>query len=88
MVDHGRKGRQSFWDPFQVPLQRDPGGTALPTIFNVVVDVVLRNWAVGVSVTEETADPRTYGFGWDIQQLAAYFYADDGLLVSTRAHRI
>ena len=38
--------------------------------------------------TEEAVDPGTTGtegFGRDVQQLAAYFYAGDGILVSTCA---
>ena len=42
------------------------------TILNVVVDMVISNWVTVVAVMEETADPITKGFRWDIQRLAAY----------------
>ena len=41
-----------------------------------------------MSATEEIADPFTEGFLWYIQRLAAYFYANDGIMSSTRSHWI
>ena len=58
------------------------------TILNVVVDMVISNWVTVVAVMEETADPITKGFRWDIQRLAAYLHADDGFMASTRSHRL
>ena len=48
-----------------------------PKIFNVLTDAVLWHWVTIVAVTEKTENPRTEGFGWGIQQLAAYFYANN-----------
>ena len=56
------------------------GGHLSPTIFNVVVDAVLRNWVTVLAVMEVTAEPRTDSLVWYIQRLAAYFYANKGLL--------
>ena len=42
-------------------------------IFNDVVDAFLRHWVTMVAEMEETADPSTEGFGWDIQWMTAYF---------------
>ena len=51
-----------------------------PIILNVVEDAVLWQWVTVVADMEDTWDPSTEGFGRDIQRLAAYFYADDGLM--------
>ena len=48
-----------------------------PTVFNVVVDAVIRNWITVVVLTEET-----------IQELAALFYADCGLVESPRPEKL
>ena len=61
------------------------------TILNVVVDVVIQHWVNMVTVTEEAVPPRadtTEGFWRDVHRLTAYFYADDGILASTRATRL
>ena len=55
-----------------------------PTIFNMVVDAVIRH-RVTLVVGEEAG---TDGFGRAIQFLAEFFYADDGLLASPRTSRI
>ena len=41
-----------------------------------------------VSAAEDTVDTSTEVLGWDLQHLASYFYADNSLMVSTRADRI
>ena len=43
------------------------GDPLSPTIFNVVVDALLWHWVTVVAETEDTADPSTEGFRWDIQ---------------------
>ena len=48
-----------------------------PTIFNVVVDAVLRHRFTVVTAAEGTAAPDIEGFGQYIQRMAAYLYADD-----------
>ena len=55
------------------------------TVFNVVVNVVLRNWILVVTEAEGEVVPE--GFGRDIKYLADHFYADYGLLSSERAVR-
>ena len=51
-----------------------------PTIFNMVLDVVLRHWVSVVAATEEVEDTVTEGFAWYIKRLVAYFYANYVLL--------
>ena len=62
------------------------GGPLSPTILNVVSDAVLCHWVTMVEAIEDTADPITDSFERDIQFLAAYSYANKGLLASTQAH--
>ena len=64
------------------------GDPLSPTIFNVVVDAFLYHWFTVVAATEDIEDTSTEGFVQDIQRLKEYFYADDGLLASTQAHRL
>ena len=53
-------------------------------IFNVVVDVIIRHWVKLVTPTEVG----TGGLGLTIIDLAAYLYADDGLVVSTQPEKL
>ena len=46
-------------------------------VFNVVVDDVIRHWVTVVLPTEAVIE----GLGETIQELAAFFYADDGLVM-------
>ena len=55
-----------------------------PTIFNVVVDAIIRYWVMVVEPTEDGI----LGLGLLIQELAVYLYADDGLVVSTNPKRL
>ena len=67
------------------------GDSLSPTIFNVVVDEVLRHWVTMVAVLEEVVPPvaaNTKGFRKYIQRLVTDFYADNGLLLSTGATHI
>ena len=50
-----------------------------PTIFNVVVDVIIRHWVKMVMPTEED----TGWIGLTIIDLPAYLYANDGLMALT-----
>ena len=55
------------------------GDPLSPTIFNVVVDAVVRHW-VTLAVTEaETRGER----GWEGSNQAALLYADDGMIASS-----
>ena len=56
--------------------QRDP---LSPTIFNVVVDAVVRHW---VTLAVEDAEKRGER-GKEGRHQAALFYADDGMLASS-----
>ena len=61
--------------------QKDP---LYPTIFNVVVDVVVCNWVKEVIAgTEEWGDR-----GQEGRHQAALFYADDGMVASSDPHWI
>ena len=55
------------------------GDPLYPTIFNVVMDAVIRHWLTVVNTTEAG----TGGLGLAIFDLAAYFYAKNGLIAST-----
>ena len=67
------------------------GDPLSPTIFNVLVDAVFRHWVAVVTSMEESVDPGAAdmeGFGWDVQHIVAYLYADDGLLNLTWVARL
>ena len=55
------------------------GDPMSPTIFNVVVDAVVRNWVQRI-MEEEEARGET---GREGRHQAALFYADDGMVVSS-----
>ena len=55
------------------------GNPLSPTIFNVVVDAVVRNWVQGIM---EDAEARG-GTGQEGRHQAALFYADDGMVISS-----
>ena len=85
-----RSGRY-FGNPFKVyhgVTQEEP---LSPTIFNVVVDVVLQHWFILVALTEDSVDPgteETESCSHYIQCLVAYFYTDVGLLALTWVERL
>ena len=55
------------------------GDPLSPTIFNVVVDTVVRHWVTGV-----IADAEERGkLGKEGRHQAAMFYADDGMVASS-----
>ena len=56
------------------------GNPLSPTIFNVVMNSFVRHCLTGVTPTEVG----TGGLGLTIIDLAAYFYADGGLVASTQ----
>ena len=60
------------------------GYTLSPMLFNVAVDFIIRHWVTVVAETEEV----TEGLGLSLRDLAAYFYANDGLIVSTQPERM
>ena len=60
------------------------GNPLSPTIFNVAVEAVIRNWVMLVTPTEAG----TGGIGLTIIDLEANFFADDGLVASTQTERL
>ena len=60
------------------------GEPSPPTIFNVVVDAVMRNWVMVVVTTEAGAE----GIRETIQELVDFFYADDGLVALPQTERL
>ena len=54
------------------------GDPLSPTIFNVVVDAVVRHWVKGVIVDAEEQGEQ----GKEGRHQAALFYADDGMVAS------
>ena len=77
-----------FGDPFKGQRGMTQGDPLYPTIFNMVVDAVLRNWVIVLIAMEEILDPRTEGYRREIQRLAEYFYSNNSLLASTRSNHI
>ena len=77
-----------FGTPFKGYRGVTQGDPLSPTIYNLVVYAVLRHWVAMVERAEEAvelgADDMEV-FRRDVQQLAACFYADDGLFASTQA---
>ena len=71
---------QYYGTPFKVHRGVTQGDTPppTPTIFKMVVETVICHWFTLISGYEVGPD----GFGWSIQWLAVFFYADDGLLPS------
>ena len=53
-------------------------------IFNMVVDAVICHWVTVVNLEEEG----TGGLGMTIIDMAAYFYAEDGLVAPTQPERL
>ena len=60
---------------YRVVTQGDP---LSPTLFNVVVDAVIRHWVTVVASTKEGMG----GLDLLIQDMTTYFYTNDGLVTS------
>ena len=73
-----------FGRPFKGYQGVTQGDPLYPTIFNVVVDDVIRRWVTVVKPT----DAGTGRLGLTIIYLAAYFYAENVLVVSTQLERL
>jgi hypothetical protein len=56
------------------------GDPVSPTIFNIVVDAVVRYWLSQVC----GADAALAGLGYEVKNQCVLFYADDGLLVGRK----
>ena len=85
------RARGYYGTPFKGVLGVTQGGLLYPTIFNVVLDVVLWHLVAIVASMEEAVVPGaavTEGSGREVQHLSAYIYTDNGLLASPRETRL
>ena len=73
-----------YSNPFKDRQEVNHGYPLSPTIFNMVVDAVIWYWVTLVTGEEEGPN----GFGWATQWMAAFFYANDGLLTLPRTDRL
>ena len=70
--------------PFKGSRGVTQGNIISPTIFNILVDVVIRHWEMVMAEEEEVPER----FGRAVQNLAVLFYADEGILSSQWPSRI
>ena len=78
--DHGSQGQRIIRPPIQRLPSIDTRIHLPPTLFNVVMDAIIRHWVTVVVSTKES----TEGLGMLIGDLVDYFYADDGLVASNQ----
>ena len=73
-------GREIPWGHFVPYRGATQGGVVSPTLFNVLVDAVVRKWLVDVmeDMTVANADFQ----GDNVGRLSSLFYADDGAIGS------
>ena len=73
---------------FELPFKGHRGVTQgeplSPTPFNVFVDTVILHWVIVVAPTKDCMEV----LGLSIQDFAAYFYANDSLVLSTQPDRL
>ena len=81
---HGGDSKRLSWGDLQRVHGVTQGHQLYPTIFNTIVDAVFRQLVKEVDGEETGLD----GFERAVGQTSTFFYADDGLLASTRAERI
>jgi hypothetical protein len=67
-------------DPFGATRGVTQGDPVSPTIFNIVVDAVVRCWLSQVC----GADAALSGLGYEVKNKCVLFYADDGLLAGRK----
>ena len=72
--------------PFKFKCGMTQGNPLSPMIFNVVVDAVLHHWVSVVAEADGEVGPEV--FGQYMQRMAAYFYADDGIILSMSVARL
>jgi exonuclease III len=65
-----------YGEPFKATRGLTQGDPLSPTIFNVVVDAIIRAWLSSMDDGAET----TEGFGFNVFEKIACFYADDGMI--------
>ena len=75
-----------FGSPFKVQLGTTQGYPITPTIFNVVVDAVLRYHVNVMTAADGTSTPYIESFGQYIQMMEEYLYSVKRLLASTLKH--
>ena len=80
----GGEGWRLLWTSLQGIPWGDPGKPSPPIIFNLVLDVVIRHWVTVVAPTEAGAE----GLREMIQELAAFSYVGDGLVMSPQLERL
>ena len=70
---------------FQIHRRATQGHPLSPTIFNVVVDYVIRHW---VTVPPPPQEGSGQGLGMSIHTLSALFYTNVGLVASPESARL
>ena len=70
--------------PFKGYRSVTQGDPLSPTILNLAVYAIIRHWVTVVAAMDAGAE----GLGILIQDLSAYFYADDVLVTSTQMMRL
>ena len=78
------RARRYYDTPFKGSMGVMQGDLLSPTIFNMVVGVVIHQWTTVVD--GEDTGPK--GFGRASQNMAALFYAHHGILASPRPDRL
>ena len=73
-----------FGLPFKGYHSMTQGDLLSPMLFNVVVYAIIRHWVTFVEPTVDVLE----GLGLSIRELAAYFYAEDGLVASIKPERL
>ena len=72
------RARGYYWTAFRGERGVTHGDPMSPTIFNVVVDTVVRHWVHGMMEDAESQGET----GREGRHKAALFYADDGMVIS------
>ena len=70
---------------FQIHYGVSQGDPLSPTIFNMVIDAVIRHWVTVVGGPQEGSGQE--GLGTSIQSLSVLFYTNDGLVASPESAR-
>ena len=55
-----------------------------PTTLNVIVEYYIHHWLMVVATTDREAED----LGMSVQDLVAYFYADEGIVTLTQMERL
>ena len=79
-------GGGGYWPAFQRHRGVTQGDPLSPTIFNMIFYAFIQHWAKILGEAQEGS--RKEGPGMSIQDLSALFYANDGLVASTKSARL